>query len=110
MTNIVWTKPALRAEILKRLNFAVTRDMEKDGSSFESAGLRSTADVASYFSSSVPGSQVARLLNEMCLDGEIDWFGKIEGLGNVSWWRVALPEQDTPEVEPADWELLALVA
>lgn len=42
------TNAEIKDEILKRLEFAVRRDIEKDGDDLISAGLRSTADIANY--------------------------------------------------------------
>ena len=98
----------IKAEILKRLEFAVGRDIEKDGDDPISAGLRSTTDIASYLYPKVPVSKVSRILDQMCLDGEIDWYGKIEGLGNVSFWRLALNEGDDGDGEPVVIELQSI--
>lgn len=102
------TNAEIKAEILKRLEVAVRRDIEKDGSDVISAGLRSTTDVAGYLYPAVPVSKVSRILDQMCLDGEIDWYGKIEGLGNVSFWRLALNEGDNGDGEPVIVEVQAI--
>jgi len=94
------TDVEIRAEILTRLENAVRRDIEKDATDVLSAGLRSTTDIAGYLYPKVPVSKVTRILDSMCLDGEIDWYGKIEGLGNVSFWRLALNEGDDGDGEP----------
>lgn len=102
------TNAAIRAEILTRLERAVARDIEKDGTDVISAGLRSTTDIAGYLYPKVPVSKVSRILDAMCLAGEIDWYGKIEGLGNVSFWRLALNEGDDGDGEPVVVELQAI--
>ncbi|TLX16379.1 hypothetical protein [Rhizobium sp. MHM7A] len=102
------TNSAIRAEILDRLENAVRRDIEKDGTDVISAGLRSTTDIAGYLYPQVPVSKVSRILDAMCLDREIDWYGKIEGLGNVSFWRLALNEGNDGDGEPVIVELQAI--
>jgi hypothetical protein len=102
------TNAEIRSEILDRLENAVRRDIDKDGTDVISAGLRSTTDVAGYLYPKVPVSKVSRILDQMCLDGEIDWYGKIEGLGNVSFWRLALNEGDDGEGEPVVIELQSI--
>lgn len=99
------TNSEIRAEILARLERAVRRDIEKDGTDVISAGLRSTTDIAGYLYPQVPVSKVSRILDSMCREGEIDWYGKIEGLGNVSYWRLALNEGNDGDGEPVIVEL-----
>jgi hypothetical protein len=99
------TNAAIRTEILDRLENAVRRDIEKDGTDVISAGLRSTTDVAGYLYPQVPVNKVSRILDSMCLAGEIDWYGNIDGLGNVSFWRLALNENDDGGGEPVVVEL-----
>lgn len=99
------TYAEIRAEILARLDHAVRRDIEKDGADVISAGLRSTTRIAGYLYPQVPVSKVSRILDSMCRDGEIDWYGNIEGLGNVSYWRLALNEGNDGGGEPMIVEL-----
>lgn len=103
--TVQMTTSEIRAKILDRLETAVRRDIEKNGSDVISAGLRSTTDIAGYLYPQVPVSKVSRILNKMCLDGEIDWYGKDEGIGNVSLWRLALNEDNDDDGEPVVVEL-----
>jgi hypothetical protein len=106
--TIQMTTSEIRTEILKRLETAVRRDIEKDGTDVISAGLRSTVDIAGYLYPKIPVSKVSRILDSMCLDGEIEWYGKIDGLGNVSFWRLASDEVNDGDGEPVIIDLQAV--
>jgi len=68
--------------VIDYLTRSVSKDSEKGGD-----GIRGTDEVANYLG--VPTAQALRILNRLCEDGKVDFFGAIEGCGSVHHWRIA---------------------
>ncbi len=84
---------SLEAKVLEILSNAYRR--EKSMGPLESGlyGLITTSDVRDRLSNKYTHHKVADVLAQLSNDGKVDFYGKLEGLGNMNFWAI------TPEVD-----------
>lgn len=71
--------------VLSALRNAYRSDARKGG--HDLLGLRSSVDLAEM--SGLTTAKAAKALNTLYERGDADFYGKIEGLGNVHYWQLA---------------------
>jgi hypothetical protein len=92
----VQTTADIRAAVLDALRNALRKDIDRAPSDVDHSilGLRDTSEIAERIYPRVSTRLVARTLDQLALDEEIFWYGKLEGFGNVNFWRIATAEDD----------------